>query len=221
MTYVSWAALYEGATDELYFDVLFPRLMETIVTADGIRNSDIPQRPAIVLGSRGRSLDDVAGEICATRKAFVLLFIHADVGGRALEVGLEARSSTYCRRAFELCGWSLKRCIAVTPRHETEAWILTDPLAVTSALGYNGNPSDIGLPNDARAAERLPDPKATLEAAVKKVRGRRRRSMNIGHLYSAIAQRQSFDALRASSSFRDFEFRLRVGLADIGCIACD
>jgi hypothetical protein len=36
---------------------------------------------------------------------------------------------------------------------------------------------------------------------------------------SATAQRQSFDALRNSESFSDFELRLRACLADIGCIA--
>jgi hypothetical protein len=37
-------------------------------------------------------------------------------------------------------------------------------------------------------------------------------------LYPAIAQRQSFNELRRSRSFADFEKRLKVGLADIGCL---
>jgi hypothetical protein len=100
-----------------------------------------------------------------------------------------------------------------------EAWILADPRAVVAALGYNGDPQDIGLPADAKAAEKLVDPKATLSAALKQVSGRRRRSVKIEQLLSAIAQRQSFVALRASTSFQEFETRLRIGLADLGCIA--
>lgn len=219
MTYVSWAALHEGRADALYFEVLLPRLMEDIVAADGIRNSDIPLVPAISLGKRGRAVDDVAAEICEAKDAFQLVFIHADVGGRALEQGLHGRSSAFCRRAFELCGWPQTRCVTVTPRHETEAWILADPNAVAAAMGYKGNPNDVGLPNDARAAERLGDPKATLSAALSQITGNRRRSANINQLFPAIAQRQSFRALRASASFRDFETRLRGCLADLGCIA--
>ena len=219
MTYVSWAALHEGSTNSLYFDILLPRLMEVIVATDGIRNSDIPQAPAITLGQRGRGVDEVAAEICETKEAFVVVFIHADTGGRAQEERLAQRSSAYCKRAYEICAWPPARCVAVAPRHETEAWILADPHAVTAALGYNGKPADIGLPRDAKAAEKLPDPKGVLSAALKKVSGDRRKSPKINQLFSAIAQRQSFEALRNSESFSAFELRLRACLADIGCIA--
>lgn len=221
MTYVSWAAFQEGNSDTLYFEVLLPRLMEEIVTVDGIRHSDIPAAPAIALGKRSRSVDDVAAELCEAKDVFVVAFIHADVGGRNLEGGIEARSLAYCRKAFELCEWPPSRCVTVTPRHETEAWVLADPEAVINALGYNGDPRVIGLPGDAKAAEELADPKATLEAVSRQVSGRRRKPAKVAQLYPAIAQRQSFVALRASESFRAFEARLRNCLADLGCIAHD
>jgi hypothetical protein len=219
MTYISWAAFYEGPTDALYFEILLPKLMEAIVTTDGIRHSDIPLVPAVALGKRGRALEDVAAEICEAKDAFQVVFIHADAGGRTLEKGVDARSSAYCQRAFQLCQWPLKRCITLTPRHETEAWLLADPNAIVGALGYQGDPSGLGLPMDAKAAERLTDPKATLEAAVKQVGGTRRRNTNVAQLFPAIAQRQSIQALRTSESFGHFEGRLRTCLADIGCIA--
>jgi len=219
VTYVSWAAFHEGHTDALYFEVLLPRLMEAIVVAEGICHSDIPTVPAIALGKGGRALNDVAAEICEVKDAFEVVFIHADTGGRALEEGLNARSSAYCQEVFQLCAWSPARCITVSPKHETEAWILADPVAVMGALGYNGHPAAIGLPVGARAAESLPDPKATLEAAMRQVSGRRRRGVRVEQLFPAIAQRQSIEALRASYSFRKFEESLRVCLADLGCIA--
>ena len=97
MTYVGWAALYEGSTDALYFEVMLPRLMEVIVAQDGIRQSDIPQAPSIILGKAGRSLDEVAAELCEAKEAFQLVFIHADTGGRGLEAGLAARSTSCWR----------------------------------------------------------------------------------------------------------------------------
>jgi hypothetical protein len=218
MTYVSWAAFYEGQADALYFEVLLPKLMEAIVTAEGIRHSDIPLVPAIALGKRGRTLEDVAAEICGAQGAFEVVFIHADAGGRGLAVGLDARSSAYCQRAFALCAWPPTRCITMTPRHETEAWILADPSAVAGALGYQGDPGGLGLPADAKAAERVTDPKATLEAAMRQVSGRRRRNSKIEQLFPAIAQRQSIQALRASETFRGFEARLRACLGELGCI---
>lgn len=75
----------------------------------------------------------------------------------------------------------------------------------------------IGLPVTAREAEALADPKATLAKAIQRVRGGRR-SIRSEELYPAIAQRQSFNELRRTKSFADFERRLKAGLADIGCL---
>ena len=194
MTYVSWAALYEGPSDAAYFGVLLPRLMDEIILADGIRNSMIPSFPSIVF-ERGDVMT-VATEACKFRDAFHIVFIHADTGGRAQEQHLDDRSLAYCEAMHAVCDWNLARCVTVAPRHETEAWILCDPAAVMGALGYVGNPADLGLPIGAAAAERLIDPKATLNLGMRAARGRRRVDSPIT-LYPAIAQRQNFNVLRA------------------------
>ena len=216
MTYVAWAVLYEGSTDRAYFDVLIPRLMEEIVLFYGIRSCTIPTNPAILL-SRG-SVAEVAKEACEASQAFHICFIHADTGGRSLEASLEYRSTAYCQAMHDLCKWPPARCIFVSPRKETEAWILSDGKAVVSALGYAESPASIGLPMTAAEAEGLADPKSTLKYAVRQVRGRRR-FLSEDALFPAIAQRQSFDILRRSRSFADFERNLRVALADIGCVS--
>jgi hypothetical protein len=102
----------------------------------------------------------------------------------------------------------MERCITITPRHETEAWLLADGRAVTDALGYNGAPEEVGLPSDARAAEQLNDPKKVLMSSVEKISGRRRARI-IDILFPAIAQRQKLEALRQSASFVIFEERVR------------
>ena len=117
----------------------------------------------------------------------------------------------------EKCDWPPVRCITISPRHETEAWILADSQAVTSALGYNGSPDSIGLPTSAAEAERLADPKAVLSGAVAQVRGRRRH-IDVKQMFAAIAQRQSFAALRQTRSFAAFEASLLAALTDLGSI---
>lgn len=42
MTYVGWAVLYEGSSDQDYFDVLIPKIMEEIVASFGVRKSRFP-----------------------------------------------------------------------------------------------------------------------------------------------------------------------------------
>jgi Domain of unknown function (DUF4276) len=215
MTYVSWAALYEGATDQTYFEQLIPRVMEDIIMLHGTRHSTIPPTPAVRL--QRRTVEKVAQEACAARDAFHLVFIHADTGGRNLEANLEERSFGYCEAMHTLCCWRPVRCITISPRHETEAWILADPTAVTAALGYLGPSHSIGLPGNADQAERLGDPKTVLAAAVRQVRGRRR-PIDVKQIFPAIAQRQSLASLRQSQSFAAFEAGLLAALADLGCI---
>ena len=215
MTYLSWAALYEGASDEAYFEVLIPRVMEDIIAGRGKRHSTIPPTPAIRL--KRDAVDVVAREASNARDAFHLMFIHADTGGRKVETALEARSGRCCEAMHAMCDWPPVRCITITPRHETEAWVLADPDAVTASLGYVGSPGSIGLPADANEAERLVDPKAVLAAAVNQVR-RRRRPFSARQMFPAIAQRQSLAKLRAATSFATFEIDLLAALADLGSI---
>jgi hypothetical protein len=213
MTFVSWAAYYEGDSDAAYFDVLIPRVMEEIVTTRGTRHADIAAAPAVRL--RRGTVDAVAREACAAQEAFHLIFIHGDTGGRGLEVGVDQRVRAYCEAMFVRCDWPPVRCIMISPRPETEAWILADPQAVAEALGYVGPPSDIGLPVTARAAEQLRDPKAVLQAAVQAVR-RRRRPYYAKQIFPAIAQCHSLANLRRLESFAAFETRLQASLADLG-----
>jgi len=205
MIYVTWAVLYEGSTDAAYFDVLIPHIMEEILLARGIRNVTVPTVPALKL--RRGPIEEVAQEACKARDAFHLIFIHVDTGGRNLEIDLDRRLLSYSKAMQAACDWPPVRCITVAPRHEMEAWALADAESVTAALGYNGAPALVGLPSSAREAERLADPKAILQAAVSRIRGRRR-PFDVKQILPAIAQRQSLEKLRGASSFAAFEQNL-------------
>lgn len=216
MTYVAWAALYEGTTDKQYFDILIPRIMEELVRSRGTRNVTVPPQPAIDF--RRQSNDKVAEEICRNGDAYHLVFIHADTGGRALEGNLDARSIAICEAAHSICNWPPERCIKVSPRHELEAWALADSRAVCDSLGYSGTPASIGLPADPAAAERLVDPKAVLLEAVKQVRGTRR-PISTSQVLPTIAQRQDLAELRRLAQFRNLESSIADGLRSLGAIA--
>lgn len=214
MTYLAWAVLYEGDTDAAYYNVLLPRLMEDLVLA-GNKLATIPTSPAIRIARS--TVDQVAVEACEASSAFHLLFIHADTGGRGVASGIAGRSTAYADAMAACCNWPKDLCIVIAPRHETEAWILADPLAVTSTLGYSGAANTIGLPNGAAEAERLQDPKATLRDAIHLVRGRRK-PVDLAQVFPAIAQRQRLDELRKSPSFQVFEAHVKAALRLVHCL---
>jgi hypothetical protein len=217
MRYVSWAVFYEGPSDALYLDVLLPRVIRDLVAREAKFSVEIPDQPSVRLGALGRSVEKVAKEGCSFRDAYDVVFIHADTGGRNLEQTLPNRANAYCAALAARCDWPSDRCITITPRHETEAWVLADGEAITKALGYNGSPEEVGLPSDARGAEKLGDPKQVLSDAAEQIAGRRR-GQKIENIFPAVAQRQRLERLRRSSSFIEFEERLRVCLRALSCI---
>lgn len=215
--YLGWAGFYEGGSDRSYFDSLIPRVIEDITRVSGTRSITIPATPSCDLGVSGREIAAVAREVCQSKDFIHIIFIHSDTGGRGTEADIALRTCQYCETAAALCDWPLDRCVIVAPRHETEAWLMADPDAVLSSLGYRGTATSVGLPNTAIEAENLRDPKGTLSRAVQAIIGPRgRRGFN--QLYTSIAQTQRIDLLRRSPSFQAFEENLRRGLHSLGCI---
>lgn len=216
--YLSYALFCEGDSDFDYFAVLIPRVVDDLIRARGRYPVDVPNEPAIRLGRTDRTVDAVAAEACNKREAFFLTLVHADTGGAHQAQTLANRSVAYCERMQDVCGLAPARCVLICPRHETEAWALADSEAVLDALGYAGSFTDLGLPANARRAERLPDPKDTLRAAVAKARPRVRRRRQQDAVLPRIAQRQSIQALRGGPSFRMFEESLAASLHDLGAL---
>lgn len=207
MKYLSWAAFYEGNTDALYLDVLLPRVIRDLIASHGTDIVEMPDNPVVRLGCTDRGVGAVAREACSYRDAFDLLFVHADTGGRGLERNLGCRSTAYCSAIRNECEWQDLQCVTVTPRHETEAWLLADVQAIAETFGYEGDPAAVGLPMTAREAERLNDPKSTLEQAATQIIGHKRNS-SIVHTFPSIGQRQRLPTLRTAQSFVQFEQRL-------------
>ena len=214
--YLAYALFCEGASDYSYFEVLLPRVIESIVLKAGRVTVDVPERPAVRLGRRGRTVDEVAAEACRGREAFHIVFVHADTGGRGQRAGVVYRSTAYCEKMHELCELRSERCVLLRPASMTESWALADPQAVLDTLGHRGVAADLDLPAGADQAEVHPSPKTCLDSVLRVVRGSRRSRGET--LLPAIAQRQSIDALRRSSSFQEFESSLDTALRDLGVI---
>lgn len=95
--YLAYALFCEGSSDYSYFEVLLPRVIESTVLRGGRVTVDVPERPAVRLGRRGRTVGEVAAEACDRRGAFHVVFVHADTGGRGQLARVGHRSSAYCR----------------------------------------------------------------------------------------------------------------------------
>ncbi len=103
--YLAYALFCEGPSDYSYFEVFLPRVIESLVLKLGRVTVDVPERPAVHLGRRGRAVDEVAAEACDRREAFHIVFVHADTGGR----GQLFSVNYFCRFATAILAGSTRR----------------------------------------------------------------------------------------------------------------
>ncbi|CAM8663968.1 MULTISPECIES: hypothetical protein [Sphingobium] len=210
--YLSWSAFYEGKSDAQYFNVIIPRLLDDIIRISGKRPCDIGEFPALEFGIGDRSFDKVAAEICQRKNEFHIIFVHADLGGRGLAANVAQRREQLIQKAQEICDFNAQIAVMLSPEKEVEAWALADLTAIKAALGVNEISHHL-VPDTPLAAERLLDPKASLEAIIRSVTNRRSTARNI---LVRIAQEQSIDQLRRANSFKMFEVSLRNALTHAG-----
>ncbi len=212
MKYLGWGVFYEGRSDAPYLDVIIPRIIrDVIATGDGDSIIEVPDQPSVRLGLTSREVTNVAKEACEFFEAFEIVFVHSDTGGRGLQATLACRSTAYCEAMHAECDLEAFRCICLTPRHETEAWILADGSAVLGSVGIEGDPQAYGLPASPQEAERLVDPKRVLNDALDAMNVRPR-SRNLDLLFPTIANRQRLSELYRAQSIRNFRDGVRAAL---------
>ena len=88
-----------------------------------------------------------------------LYFVHRDAdapdpGPRYAEIAQAVTDSA-----------TAQRCVAIVPIHETEAWLLTDEVAIRRVAGRPNRRAELGLPPP-HIIEQTPQPKERLEAAL-------------------------------------------------------
>ena len=120
--YLAYALFCEGPSDFAYFEVLIPRLIDSIVSDLGIRPVDRPDTPTLRLGQPDRAVEAVAMEACRAEVAIHLAFIHADTGGRNQEGAIDARSAAFCRKMHEICDFPQPRCVLLRRKDSVVPW---------------------------------------------------------------------------------------------------
>jgi hypothetical protein len=137
------------------------------------------------------------------------LFVHRDAEGESMEVRL--REIDKAKADFDIV------CIPIIPVKMTEAWLLSDEMAIRSAAENRNGTMGLGLPGK-RNWESLPDPKGILFESLVIASGKQGRALakfNPHRQRPLVAQRTSnFVGLRGVPSFDFFEAQLIEKLKD-------
>lgn len=218
MRWLGTALYAEGPTDVRFLQPLLQRACtqlcltgcnEPVEVSDVL---DLQSSPSTRGQARAQRIVAAARE---ARDAWSILFIHADADtdpDRAIEERVEPA------RALLQAEWGA-HSVAVVPVKMTEAWVLADVQALKNAFGTTRTEHELGLADAvAHGPDRLNDPKATLEDACRRSRGKRR-SSTVAAYFGLIGETASIDQLRKLLAYSRMEAELRLALRTLGFLS--
>lgn len=220
MFYLGLALYAEGRTDYYFLRPLLRRLCEQICTSSSPHQVEFSEvlelddSQTLVDAARETRILDAAKR---SREAWKVLFVHTDGAGDPAAAKAERVQPALDLIAAEFATDAVG--VSVVPIRETEAWALADPLAVQKVFGTTLTCTELGLPEIARGAESVLDPKTALGAAFLATNpsGRRRRS-GVSPMLSALGEQVSFDRLRLLPGFVSMETDLKAALRELHVI---
>lgn len=202
MTYLTLALWAEGPSDGPFLRpflrrVLIEHVLQTRWTVDIAEEFIALPDPSPTLA---RDVG-ICNAVSARRTEISFLFIHGDGAGRPDR----ARARTVQPAIDQILKTpSPPRCIGVVPKHETEAWMLADRVALGKAPGVD--PERLSEFPALNEVERLIDPKQRIASIRGAVRRGNRRSPLLD--LRQIGEAVSLDLLRRLDAFRTFEDEL-------------
>jgi Domain of unknown function (DUF4276) len=219
MRWLGTALYAEGSSDASFLQPLLQRACTQMCLTEGAEPVEVSD--VINLqdsrSSRGQPREQrIAAAARQARGAWSILFIHADADGNDEQRALTERVEP--ARTLLHAEWGAQS-VAVVPLRMTEAWVLADSQAVRSAFGTTMSAQKLGLAEaDAHGADRLTNPKVTLEAALRASRGKRR-ATSVGPYLGLIGQTCSFNHLQRLAAYRRMEEELRAALRTLRFVA--
>lgn len=215
MRYLGIALFAEGPTDHAFLGPLLGRLCLELCLQGGSSPVDVGPvhelHPPQALRDASRE-DRILEAARAARGEWNVLFIHGDGAGDPAGARRNLTDPAAGRIAAEL-GEDRHRSVAVVPVRETEAWMLADPDAVTTAFRTRKTPATLGIPARPRDVEGLQHPKQAVEAVFRVARGGRvsRRDRAVGR-FSLIGEHARLDVLTEVPAFRELRSDLSAAL---------
>lgn len=208
MWYVQGALLSEGPTDDRFIPSLLTRAVDEVCRTE----FEAPVEMADVVPLRSRGGPAPVAEMVAlceeNAASFNLFFLHHDAGARDL-ARVTREWLVPFRESWVSSGLGVPH-VEVVPIRETEAWGLASGDGLRRALGVTFTDDELGVPPRPRDVESIPDPKAVIDAAVRKLSG------PPVDVYARLGDTVDLDALQTVPSFQNMLAQVRASLLSLG-----
>ncbi|GJE03786.1 hypothetical protein GMJLKIPL_5743 [Methylobacterium isbiliense] len=205
----------EGPTDGRFLPTIIHRTLLAILVEQSAFDVELQEQ---IIPYAEKSNEERAQAICRERASVDLFVVHADASRLQSERVQDTIVGQIQATASAACGVRPERIIPLLPIREMEAWVLADPDAIARALGYDaGWPERVERGWQPERAEAEPDPKRTLDAAIRSLAGGRRgrRSPGAEAYFDRIADEVGLSCLGRLASYQRFRTDLQRGFTSL------
>ncbi len=219
MRYLGLAFYGEGPTD---YSFLIPILYRTVNELCHQSQSQVEIGDIIELVSLDHRITYEKERILRVTQeqegGYHIVFIHADGDGdwkEAIERHIEPVTQTLIQKLRGIK--KREQIVGVVPVREMEAWALADGDTLRGVFGTTLNNAKLGIPNNPKEVESIPDPKLVLRGTHEKAVGRRSKK-GVADFLTSIGGNLDLKLLRRVPSFQRFEQDLHAALTMLGYI---
>lgn len=214
MRYLGLALYAEGSTDERFLGPVLLRLCADVCARES--RHPVESNDEMLVLRHSSKLKDATRAVRVldaarqARGAWTILFVHADADGDPAKARRERAQPALdsLRQEFDQSGWG----VAVIPIQETESWAICDGDAIRRVFGTTLTDSELALPLNSGAVERLADPKQCFHDsfnASRAVVSRRRTTRSANETLGALGEHVALERLRRLTGFQTVEAELR------------
>jgi hypothetical protein len=200
----------EGNSDKYFFPTLCLRVLANMGPNEAFLPVEPLEKPSIPEPTHKNFLLAIAKEYVN----FDLLFIHVDADAPDIELAYQNKILPVLQSAQASPKIYNTNWVAIIPVRNLEAWILADFEAFKASTGTKLPATELGFPPRPIDAEKLADPKATLNQALKLAY--KKRTSNYEDELGSIAKRINLNMLRKLPAYQGFEQQLHTVLERVG-----
>lgn len=163
-------------------------------------------------GSGAGQLEKIL-RVAEETSGYGLVVFHLDADAPSTENAYRERFEPGYRAVLESEHAANTDIVPIIPVRMTEAWMLVDFQAFRGTVGTRLSAEELGFEQRAEQVERIQNPKAVFEHAVRRSRPRRR--IPLHEIYEPLARRTNLERLLGVPAYQEFVNRLSEKLREL------
>lgn len=209
---IVWGFYGEGRRDYGFLMPLVERILTVLLPDDDLLPIALDH-----LDFDGLSQIEKLKKAAQAAHGYHFLICHIDADGRDGDRARKERFEPGLNEIVQRPDTMNTDLVPLIPIKMTDAWMLIDFEAFAGVVGTHKSPSELGFPDNPAGVERIDDPKALFESAVRSSRPRRR-FLPYHEVYKPLALRIRLERLEPITAYQQFRQHMEATLKKVNLL---